>query len=336
MNNDQRPLPLTPAEEAHHYFVGLSPQTDIGGLARIRGYGVKTLPASAVYPRSSEFHHFMHPIISHLNTDPSVREITLRSVLGRYGTSQELSVGLEVRASTGFDVASFAAATFRQAQVARQTDAFVCRRLKPGEWTDNARPGLTLLFNQPRRINEIQGVVHTIMDFPGEGWPIDGFTTIPGPVQSLGSILGIRYVFFPEISLRWDIDLRLKLLRDVEEVDVVLIDQSNKIGRLTRELRANKSIAEARLDWFDVIVAGMEDYAGIVTRLMRCSGIAVSSARTMARAPLSEMLELDSACVIGKRLSTIDLSRASDAEFRKESCSATYRSFAMMSENIHA
>ncbi|WP_250481315.1 hypothetical protein [Caballeronia sp. GAOx1] len=80
-----------------------------------------------------------------LHADDHVRDIVLRPVLGRYGASQELSVGLELKADVGFDAAALAARVFSLARGAAQTDAFAGRVLPPGEWTDNARPGLTVI-----------------------------------------------------------------------------------------------------------------------------------------------------------------------------------------------
>ena len=99
------------ADAVDHYFVGLTQQISAGGLARLRGHGAPTMPASVVYPVGARFRHFVGPLVTLLTSDARVREVVLRPVLGRYGSSQELSVGLEVKAEAGFDAARLAANT---------------------------------------------------------------------------------------------------------------------------------------------------------------------------------------------------------------------------------
>jgi hypothetical protein len=293
------------AAHTDHYFIGLTQQIAAGGLARLRGHGTQTLPARHVYPRIQSFQDFVRPIVHSLRADDHVQAITLRPVLGRYGISRELSVGLEVHAASGFNAAALAASVFRQALAARQTDAFVGRALAPDEWTDNARPGLTVLFREPRRIATINRLLHRITDFPGDGWPIDGFTTIPAEDGRIGTVQGLRYIFLPEISVRWDLSLRERLASDPDEMDIILLDQATKIGRLCRELEQEADIAVARLNWFDVMVGGLEDYAEIIQRLSLERQVRGASQASLARKPFSEILELTNTGVLQKRLACL-------------------------------
>lgn len=299
------------ADEVDHYFVGLTQQSSAGGLARIRGHGALTLPASRVYPMGTRFREFVQPIARLLNGDQSVREVVMRPVLGRYGISQELSVGLEVRAGAGFNAAALAASIFHQAQAASQTDSFIGRVLPPDEWTDNARPGLTVLFKEPRRIATTTDLVRRIIEFPGDGWAIDGFTTIPAADSRIGIIQGLRYIFLPEISIRWDIALRERLRGDDEEIEVILLDQATRIGRLCQHLLRDPSVAVARLNWFDVIVAGIEDYQDVIMQLARERGARAANPASMTRKAFSEILHLSSAGVLQKRLELIERGEAS-------------------------
>ncbi len=297
-------------DQTDHYFVGLTQQSCVGGLARLRGHGVPTLPASRVYPVGARFDEFVQPLLRLLNGDDHVREIILRPVLGRYGVSQELSVGLEVKAAEGFNAAALAAGVFKLAQAASQTDAFVGRVLSPGEWTDNARPGLTVLFKEPRRIGGTADVVRQIVEFPGDGWPIDGFTTIPSVERRIGVVQGLRYLFLPEISVRWDRPLRERLSANDEAIDVILLDQATRIGRMCKVLLQDPSIEAAWLTWFDVMVVGIEDYHEVIAVLTAEQGARAADPGSMARKAFSSILRLTSLGVFQKRLTHIGFERA--------------------------
>ncbi len=290
------------ADAVDHYFVGLTQQVSAGGLARLRGHGAPTMPASLVYPVGARFTNFVEPLVTLLERDQRVREIVLRPVLGRYGSSQELSVGLEVKADTGFDAARLAASVFSLANGASQTDAFVGRVLPPGEWTDNARPGLTILFKAPTRIADTVELVRQIVGFPGEGWAIDGFTMIPSADSRIGIVQGLRYIFLPEISVRWDVDLRERLAANESEIDVILLDQATRIGRLCKLLMQNETIEAAWLSWFDIMVAGIENYCEVIVTLKAEQGARAADPKSMTRMAFSEILELTSASVLQKRL----------------------------------
>jgi hypothetical protein len=308
------------ADAVDHYFVGLTQQATAGGLARLRGHGALTIPASHVYPVGTRFKDFVQPLLALLNTDPRVREIILRPVLGRYGASQELSVGLEVKATVGFDAAALAASVFSLALAAAQTDAFVGRVLPPGEWTDNARPGLTVMFKAPTRIADTVDLVRQIVGFPGEGWAIDGFTMIPSADQRIGIVQGLRYIFLPEISIRWDAGLRERLGADEDEIDVILLDQATRIGRLCKVLMQDETIEAAWLSWFDIMVAGIEDYREVIVTLKAEQGARAADPKSMTRMAFSEILHLTSAGVLKKRLGYLGLSGAlRDTEVRLDS-----------------
>jgi hypothetical protein len=290
------------ADAVDHYFVGLTQQVSAGGLARLRGHGASTIPASLVYPVGARFRNFVEPLVTLLRSDERVREVVLRPVLGRYGSSQELSVGLEVKAETGFDAARLAASVFSLAIGAAQTDAFVGRVLPPGEWTDNARPGLTVMFKAPQRIADTIELVRQIVDFPGEGWAIDGFTMIPSADSRIGIVQGLRYIFLPEISVRWDTGLRERLCANENEIDVILLDQATRIGRLCKLLVQNETIEAAWLSWFDIMVAGIEDYREVIDTLQAEQGARAADPKSMTRKAFSEILELTSASVLQQRL----------------------------------
>jgi hypothetical protein len=302
------------ADAVDHYFVGLTQQATAGGLARLRGHDARTIPASHVYPVGPRFKDFVQPLITLLNHDPQVREIILRPVLGRYGASQELSVGLEVKAAIGFDAAALAARVFSLAHAAAQTDAFVGRVLPPGEWTDNARPGLTVMFREPTRIADTVELVRRIVEFPGEGWAIDGFTMIPSAHSRIGIVQGLRYIFLPEISIRWDLGLRERLGADDDEIDVILLDQATRIGRLCKELQQDPTIDAAWLSWFDIMVAGIEDYRDVIEILAAEQGARIADPTSMTRMAFSEILQLTSSGVLQKRLEHLGVAASSSSE----------------------
>lgn len=312
--------PTDPDAEADTYFVGLTQQSSAGGLARLAGGATEVLPASRVYPCRSSFLEFVQPIEQRLGADRHVRSIAIQPVLGRYGTSQELSVGLEISAEAGFNAAAFVEAVFRQAQAAKQLDAFVGRTLLPEEWTDNARPGLTVLFKEPRRIGQLSALRNEILNFPGDGWPIDGFMTIPAEGGQVATVKGLRYVFLPEISIRWDLALRARLAVDPDEMEIILIDQATKIGRLCRSLMQSPTIEKAWLNWFDVIVGGIENFDALIARLTTHMPVQTPEETLMTRKRFSEILHLDSTSVLEERLS---FAAAHDARSADETLKAS-------------
>ncbi|CCB66692.1 hypothetical protein [Hyphomicrobium sp. MC1] len=292
------------------YFVGVSPQRAAGGLARLVARDGHVLPASRVYPNRADFTKFVHPIVEVLKCDAHVDAVALGLVLGRYGISQELSVGLELQAGGGFNAAALVTSVFRQARWAGQTDAFVARALPADEWTDNARPSLTIRFCEPQRIAALGPLRDRVTQFPGDGWPIDGFTTIPVGSETIGMVQGLRYIFLPEISIRWDMALRARLAEDPEEIDIILLDQAGKIGRMCRELSTMPMVADARLQWFDVIVGGNEDYDITIATLAREITARSAVETSMTRKPFSEILNLCSVGVLRQRLGLFEEVRA--------------------------
>lgn len=284
------------------YFIGVTEQGPVGGLARFTNFSGVALPAWRVYPTGARFYDFVQPLLGVLEQDDHVAQTMVAPVLGRYGISQELSVGLEVQADTGFHAAAFAAMVFRQARAAAQNDAFVARVLPAGEWTDNARPGLSVHFREARRISTLGPIKKRIMNFPGDGWPIDGFTTIPAEQGGVCLVKGLRYIFLPEISIRWDASLRARLRSHPDEMGIILIDQATKIGRMCRMLATSPMVAAARLDWLDVIVAGIEDYNPVIEALEAEETARTAHAASMSRKPFSEILGLNNTGVLDKRL----------------------------------
>jgi len=281
------------------YFVGITRQTEVGGLSRLNGSVVK--PAWSVYPTRRQLAEFSAPLLAALADDDHVVEIASGAVLGRYGGSQELSVGLEIVAGPHFAVERVAATVFRLARDAYQQDAFVARVLPADEWADNTRPGFTVTFKAPQRIGGLQRLREEIYRFRGEGWPIDGYTSIPAGGDSVGLVCGLRYIFLPEISIRWDHDLRRQLTSADDAMDIILLDQSAKIGRLCRALEADPVVERAWLNWFDVIVGGLEDYDDLIARLLAAEPVS-GDETSMSRKQFSELLGLTNQGVLDQRL----------------------------------
>lgn len=291
------------------YFIGMTEQSSAGGLARLTSVRGNPLPARCVYPTGPRFYSFVDPILRLLEQDRHVERMSAGPALGRYGTSQELSVGLDVQAGSGFHAAALAATVFRQARKAKQDDAFVARVLPADEWTDNARPGLTVMFREAWRISSLSPLQRRIMSFPGDGWAIDGFTTIPAEHGRVGMVKGLRYIFLPEISIRWDLELRARLSADIEEMEIILLDQAAKIGRMCRMLRDDPTVAEARLNWLDVIVAGIEDFDAVIESLDAEETVRSADPTSMARKPFSEILSLSNTGVLQQRLDMLRFDR---------------------------
>ena len=292
------------------YFVGITRQTETGGLGRLRAKVV--MPAWQVYPTRRQLADFAAPLLEVLAEDDHVVEIASGAVLGRYGASQELSVGLEIVAGPHFAVEQVAATVFHLAREAAQQDAFIARVLPADEWADNTRPGLTVTFKTPQRIGALQPLRDRINGFEGDGWPVDGFTTIPAVGERVGLVSGLRYIFLPEISIRWDLALRRQLAEAEDAMDIILLDQSTKIGRLCRALRDEEMVERAWLNWFDVIVGGLEDYGGLIDRLRAADPVA-GDETSMARKQFSELLGLTNQSVLEQRLRLIEAAPPSPA-----------------------
>jgi len=61
--------------------------------------------------------------------------------------------------------------------------------------------------------------------------------------------------------------LRERLGAGDEEIDVILLDQATRIGRMCQALLQDPEIESAWLSWFDVMVAGAEDYHEMIAVL---------------------------------------------------------------------
>ncbi|MEO5337520.1 MAG: hypothetical protein H7841_11585 [Magnetospirillum sp. WYHS-4] len=290
------------------YFVGITKQRHAGGIARLGSSVVR--PANLVYPRAADVLEFGRPMLSLLKAeDPEVRHCHVGAVLGRYGRSLELSLGLDFSVGRNFKAMHLAAALFRLARDHGQTDAFIARKLHDDEWTDSSRPSLTVRFRQPQRIRDLAGLIDLIGNFPGEGWPIDGFTTIPAGQGSVALVSGLRYIFLPEISIRWDLSLRRRIAAEEFGMDIILLDQATKIGRLCLELNRLPAIADARLNWSDVIVGGIEDYDDLIARLAVLPEDLKKG--LMCRRAFSERLDLTNQQVLAQRMAHLAGDRSS-------------------------
>lgn len=292
-----------PEAETDRYFVGITCQVEAGGLARLNRPLVK--PAHAVYPKSGMVLELGRDIIAALPRPQDILATTFGTALGRYGRSHELSLWLELTVAPDFAAAALAAAVFRMAQKLQQVDAFAARVLHPEEWADNTRPGLTIRFSEPQRIASLRPLIHHVSSFEGDGWPIDGFTTITSPDRPVGWVSGLRYVFLPEITVRWDAGLRHMLAADEHAMEIVLLDQATKIGRICKEIRNLPVVESAQLNWFDVIVGGRESYTALIERL-EYMGEDTSDAGLLSRRRFSELLHLNSGEVLRERVALLE------------------------------
>ena len=190
-----------------------------------------------------------------------MRDFHAASALGKYGTSQEIALSVDLAGLRGFDPSALVRCVFSLATEHRQIDAFVGRLLEGEEWADNARPTLVLTLKTPRRLTQLNPLLQQISQFDYPGLPIDGFTTIPAAELGIGWAAGLRYVFSPEISMRWNPEMRRLALREPARIEELLIDQAMKIGKLCQHLHRLPQVALAALRWCDVVVGGIEDYA---------------------------------------------------------------------------
>ncbi|HTN65462.1 MAG TPA: hypothetical protein VL051_04675 [Burkholderiaceae bacterium] len=244
---------------SRRYFIGFSPQRHTGGLARIGGADPRGARDS--YPSRDVLELALAPLRRQFGDHPQVREFHAASALGKYGTSQEIALSVDLAGLRGFDPTALVRCVFSLAVEHRQIDAFVGRLLEGEEWTDNARPTLVLMLKTPQRLNQLSPLLEQINRFEYPGLPIDGFTTIPAAELGIGWAAGLRYVFLPEISMRWNPEMRRLALQEPARIEELLIDQAMKIGKLCQHLHGLPEIALAALRWCDVVVGGIEDYA---------------------------------------------------------------------------
>lgn len=247
--------------EVRRYFIGFSPQRHTGGLARIAR--ADTRGAAASYPTRAVIELALDPLQRQFQGHPQVREFHAASALGKYGASQEIALSVDLAGLRRFDPAALAHCVFTLAAEHRQIDAFVARLLEGEEWTDNARPTLVLMLKEPQKLGQLAPLLQRITGFDYPGVPIDGFTTIPAAGCGIGWAAGLRYVFLPEISLRWNRPMRRLALTQPERIEELLIDQAMKIGKLCQHLHTLPEVALATLRWCDVVVGGIEDYAAL-------------------------------------------------------------------------
>ena len=200
-------------------------------------------------------------IINALGLDKSVVTFRTKEAKGLYGGTVEESFDTEWVAQKGkFDptqIVSILASTSKQQN---QYDFFVSKVLGPNEESLNARPGVEIYFKNQK---SLQDVLPLLKNFTSKGQ--DGFTLAVDPRVNDGSdkYIGVRLQYVPEISMRWDKELRKKFLKP-NEISRVLDGKRKVLLQILSDIASQEGIAHAELLRYDTLVVGKENYNGYI------------------------------------------------------------------------
>lgn len=201
-------------------------------------------------------------VTSMLVNDDSVVSARVMPTKGLYGGTVEESFDTEWTVRKGEHDPSMVMAEI--AQVAKdynQYDIFVSRVIGKDEKSPNARPGVEIYFKNKRALDEAMPVLER---FTSRGQ--DGFTMAVDPRSQGGEYIGVRLQYIPEISMRWDEDLRQQLLAP-GGIEQTLSEKENQLDEIVAEISSIEGVAYATVQQYDTIVVGKEDYDAFIGRV---------------------------------------------------------------------
>lgn len=169
---------------------------------------------------------------------------TFPDTYGRYGGENEVSFDVEVVAPAGYQPDKLFDNVLSVARDNNQWDAFVSEVLPEGQKHPNARPGVEIYFD-PVDADDLVPRIEEIANRLGiDGWTLitdkkfDPATGAPAPRE--GGVIGVRAQWVPEISIRWDTDLRDKyrnnpgaLVADRDTMIDAMDDLVNEVSDMT-------------------------------------------------------------------------------------------------------
>lgn len=168
---------------------------------------------------------------------------------GLYGGVVEPTFDLEATVAKGTDLQPLANEVIRVAQESNQMDTFLSKVVDVDH--PNARPMVEIGFKNPATPDQLKAVTDA---FTSRG--IDGFTVAK---DERGNILGIRAQFVPEISARWDSDMRTKLAEG--KYSELAGEWFDKMIDALPDIEGQENISYAQEGYVSTDVWGMEDYA---------------------------------------------------------------------------
>jgi hypothetical protein len=192
-----------------------------------------------------------------LDGDKGVLAYRVMQTSGLYGNEVEASFDTEIVADKGqFDPEDLIKELASISKKNKQWDIFVSRVVGVNEDSPNARPGVEIYFKTPQDMAKIMPVLDR---FTSDGQ--DGFTLAVDPRADDGTnqYIGVRLQYVPEISMRWDEDLRQKLLAP-GGLEQVLQEKADLLEEITADVAKMDGIAYAARAKYDTVVIGKENY----------------------------------------------------------------------------
>ena len=201
-------------------------------------------------------------LMSVLSGDSSVIAARAMPTRGLYGGVVEESFDLEVSGKGGeFDPSMLLAEMAKLSKEYPQYDFFLSEALPADRYSPNARPGIELYFKTKK---DMESVLPVLEAFTSRGQ--DGFTLAVDPRAKDGEYIGVRLQYVPEISMRWDEELRARLQKP-DELEKEIQAKFEALNDVAAELSNNDSIAYAAVVKYDTLVIGKEDYDAFIERI---------------------------------------------------------------------
>ena len=201
-------------------------------------------------------------VMSMLAGDDSVVSARVMPTLGLYGDTIENSFDTEWTVEKDKHDPSMVMATIAKiSERENQYDIFVSKVLSPKEESLNARPGVEIYFKNNKALKDAMPVLEA---FTTKGQ--DGFTMAVDPRSRVNdNYIGVRLQYVPEISMRWDEDLR-KNLQDLKFLVNELKTKADALADIAAQVSTMDGVAYSALQNYDTVVVGKENYDEYIDR----------------------------------------------------------------------
>jgi hypothetical protein len=213
-------------------------------------------------PLPEEVYKVQQDVLGVLQKDPNVIAVRVKPTKGLYGGTVEESFDSEwVVDRNTFKPDAIVSKIAEVSKANQQYDIFVSRVIPPNEDNPNARPGIELYFKTEEDLNNVMPILKSFTD-KGQ----DGFTLAVDPRATGDSNLymGVRLQYVPEISMRWDEELREKL-KDPKELERILEEKTQTLNNIANEVAQEEGVAYAAMLKYDTIVIGKENYDAYIS-----------------------------------------------------------------------
>jgi hypothetical protein len=213
-------------------------------------------------PLPEEVYKVQQDVLGVLQKDPNVIAVRVKPTKGLYGGTVEESFDSEwVVDRNTFKPDAIVSKIAEVSKANQQYDIFVSRVIPPNEDNPNARPGIELYFKTEEDLNNVMPILKSFTD-KGQ----DGFTLAVDPRATDDSNLymGVRLQYVPEISMRWDEELREKL-KNPQELERILAEKAQTLSDIASEVGQEEGVAYAAVLRYDTIVIGKENYDAYIS-----------------------------------------------------------------------